>query len=176
MRVNKTSNCKTVRNRVVPDRDNASIPSENYMMCFENIDERTLPMLTDHCDEISISQPTVVSHPYVLSTAITRLEVELESGPSTLNGPSGLLIREKFSVLEPTKRSSLSQFDVSINVLMNQPEFTRVSPQLEVPSNQQPIDSIRSESTAQATENPLPTTSHPEPIITSGVNQNKICS
>ena len=79
-------------------------------------------------------------------------------------------------MLELTKGSSLSQSDVSINILLNQPEFTRVSPQLEVPSNQQPIKAIISESTAQTTENPLPTTSYPEPIITSGVDQNKICS
>ena len=89
---NSATRLKAIKDRREPSNlfassnDKVSGSSENDS--FENIDERELPMLTDNCDEISISQSTVVSRSYVLPTAITRSEIESESGPSTLNGPS----------------------------------------------------------------------------------------
>ena len=87
-------------------------------------------MLTDPCDEISISQPTVTSLPNLASMTDPRLE---ELSPRTLFG--GLLIGEKISEIAATDISSTSRPDISINA-----------------------SESTSEPAAQATENPLLTT------------------
>ena len=164
---NSTTHAKVVSDRraasslVAPSNDELSGPSEND--CFENIDERELPMLTDNYDDIPTSQPTVISRPN------QQLFSEPESGPSTLNGPPGLLIGERISVLELTKGSSLSQSDVSFNALMTQSECNIVGSQieLEVPPNQQATATIRLESAALSTGNKPVTTLSLEPIVSS---------
>ena len=62
---NSTSHTRGTKDRqfncnpAIQCENQTSEPSENEAMDFESIDERTLPMLTDNCDETSSLQPKI---------------------------------------------------------------------------------------------------------------------